>query len=173
MAGLFNLHGGDGGVLTGLESRTLRALLHLERRHVAVLARILGRDDATTARVTQWEVSKGRGYPPPLVELLQDLETAVGDLALELAASAARSPDGSAVTLVRPNGAMRIMALLRLPQTTGRAFTDEQIQWLAEDGGDFWQRLCDAAITRAAWLLNLEVADTVRVVFDQRPGGDS
>lgn len=169
MPGLFDLHGGEGDAISGLESRTLRALLHLERRHVAVLAQIVGEADATTARVTQWEVSKGRGYPPVLVAFLQDLEQAVGEMASDLHGAAEAVMGEDSVTLLRPRGAMRIMALLRLPAVTGRRFTDDELDRLAEDGGDFWQRLCDAAVTRCALSLKAEGHETVRVVFDHRP----
>ena len=165
-SGLFDIEGGADATLTGIESRTLRAMLHLERRHVAILAETVGLGDVTTERVTQWERSKGRGYPPELVDRLRRIHSAVSELSGRMANEAWREARAATLaalptarlTIVRPKGHGRIMTLLRLPADADVRFSAAQLQALDEGGGDFWQRLADAAVVEAAQLLSWEAA---------------
>lgn len=164
-SGLFDLNGGASPELTGIESRSLRALLQLERRHVAILAETTGEADVSTERVTQWERSKGRGYPAAVVNRLRGLQSATSDLADQLAADA-RAGAADRLTLTRPRGPGRIMTLLRLPEAADIRFTARELSRLDEGGGDFWQRLADAATVEAALRLQWEDGRPVHVVLD-------
>lgn len=153
--------------LTGTESRLMRAALHLERRHVAVLAEIaLGRD-TTAERVTEWERSKGRGYPREVLVLLAQIGLAVEGLAASLAHDALATGPG---VVRRPRGHDRITALLDLPAQLGRAFTPTELRALDEGSGDFWQRLCDAAVLGALRALKSRGVWPARVVLDAGGG---
>lgn len=179
-SGLFDLEGGADATLTGIESRTLRAMLHLERRHVAILAETAGLGDVTTERVTQWERSKGRGYPPELVDLLRRIQAAASDMAGQMAAAAKSQAaevalGGGAVrmTIIRPRGHGRIMTLLRLPAAADVRFSPPQLLALDEGGGDFWQRLADAAVVEAAQRLSWDQDLPVHVELDSAADPDA
>lgn len=169
-SGLFDLNGGASAELTGVESRTLRALLQLERRHVAILAEAAGETAVTTERVSQWERSKGRGYPPALVELMRSVQLATGELASVMVGAAMRE-GGERLTITRPRGPGRIMTVLRLPEVAGLRFSEDQLRRLDEGGGDFWQRLCDAATVEAALSLQRDDNRPVHVALDAGDAG--
>lgn len=154
--------------LNGAESRALRTSLNLERRHVVLLAEALAftADPVTTARVTQWERSTGRGYPRELVALLNTLDAAVERRA---APRVAPEPDvKSHRVLRRPLGGRRIAQLLDLA-AHGLPLTPRQFEVLDREGGDIWQCLMDATITRAALRWRLEGRPALRVVLDKEP----
>lgn len=161
--GLFDPEGGGDPTLTGVESRTLRALLQLERRHIAILAEAAGELDTTTDRVVQWERSEGRGYPVSLVVLLRDIEDATAYLGRELAHGAVRDGTGR-VTIMRPKSADEIAAALALP-TAGVRFSDAQLKALRDGGGDFWQRLGDAAVIAATSRIDLAATPEVHIAY--------
>ncbi|MGQ3016979.1 hypothetical protein [Phenylobacterium sp.] len=163
---LFGLEGED---LTGAESRALRGALNLERRHVVALANALriGDREVTTALLTNWERSKARGYPTALVDALHALESAVEGWALNMAREAMSVSFGDPAILRRPLGAKRIHQLLE-PAAVGLPLTAAQLTALDQGGGDFWQALADAAITRAATLLGRD-GRVVRLQLDQEP----
>lgn len=178
-SGLFDLEGGADATLTGIESRTLRAMMHLERRHVAILAETVGLGDVTTERVTQWERSKARGYPAELVDRLRRIQAAVSDLAGQMVSEATSAPvtaarEGSPrLTIIRPKGPGRIMILLRLPDSADVRFTTAQLTDLDEGGGDFWQRLADAAVVEAAQRLSWEQDLPIHVEIDAAADPDA
>lgn len=163
---LFGLEGED---LTGAESRALRGALNLERRHIVALANALriGDREVTTALLTSWERSKGRGYPTALVDALHALESAVEGWALNMAREATGVSFGDPAILRRPLGAKRIHQVLE-PGAVGLPLTAAQLSALDQGGGDFWQALADAAITRAATLLGRD-GRVVRLQLDQEP----
>lgn len=169
--GLFDAHGGTDPTLNGIESRTLRAMTHLERRHVALLCEIIQGRPCTTERITSWETGD-RGYPADLVVHLRDIAEAIHEMATQLVLTARR--EGDRATLIRPKGSMRIMEMLKLPEMADLYLTDRHLKALEEGGGDFWQRLCDAAMVEAASLLAQDV-DNVHVEIDRAapatPGG--
>lgn len=164
-SGLFDPHGGADPTLTGVESRTLRALLQLERRHIAILAETVSNERVTTERVTQWERSADRGYPGGLVTLLRDIEGAVSDLAGQMAGQARRDREGR-MTILRPRSKDAIMARLRLAEAAEVRFSPDQLKALDEGGGDFWQRLCDAAVASAALSLGFSDNRPVHVAYE-------
>lgn len=179
--GLFDTDGQGGGELTGIESRTLRALLGLERRHVAILAEIVTGQDVTTERVTQWEVSKGRGYPVALADHLRGVLNGVSNYAWRLASQTEEAwrlltdpdgrdaaPEGGRVLVIRrPRGAKRILQVLALPAQVGRPYTPEELRKLDDGGGDFWQRLADAAVVEAAHTLSCDLPDApIHVAYE-------
>lgn len=158
------LFGSRDANITGVESRTLRAALNLERRHVVAYANAMGLADriVTMAVLTNWERSKGRGYPPPLVRGLSQLEQALWLMASDLATTAKQAPGTALVR--RPLGARRIHQMLsRL-----YVFRPAELEGLDEGGGDFFQALADAAVARACLQLRDEGLEA-RVVFDQDP----
>lgn len=161
--GLFDPEGGGDPTLTGVESRTLRALLQLERRHIAILAEAAGEPDTGTDRVVQWERSKGRGYPAALVVMLRDIEAAVSEFGHGLATQADETDEGT-LTIRRPRTAGDIAAALRL-SAVGLDFTPDQLKALDDAGGDFWQRLADAATAGAATRLGLSDSRDVHVAY--------
>lgn len=172
-SGLFDIEGGADPALTGIESRTLRAMLHLERRHVAILAETVGLGDVTTERVTQWERSKARGYPPELVDRLRRIQSAVSELADRMVSASndrrmcGVEPGGRGRAVIqRPRGPGRVMTLLRLPDSVDVRFTPDQLLALDEGGGDFWQRLADAAVIEAAHRLAWHTDLPVHVELD-------
>ncbi len=157
-----------GDELSGVESRALRAALNLERRHVAVLvtaAGLWGKGACSTSDVNGWERSKGRGYPRAVVDDLMILDAAVSGLATILVEGSERDEDGAVATLRRPRGPMRVHQLLRL-RTVGLEWGPDVIAALDQEGGDFWDCLADAAVTRAALDLNHDEWRT-RVVLDK------
>lgn len=151
-SGLFDPEGGADPHLTGVESRTLRALLQLERRHIAILADIVTGEDTNVDRVVNWERSKGRGYPAALVVILRDMEGAVSELGGVIALTAERA-GGDRLIIRRPHKAPEIIAALRLEEVAGLRLSSNALGALNEGGGDFWQRLCDAATASAATML--------------------
>lgn len=174
-SGLFDHETGADPTLSGIESRTLRAILQLERRHVAILAETVGLGDVTTERVTQWERSKGRGYPPELVDRLRRIQAAASDMAGQMVSAAKDLPgEGEArMTIVRPRGHGRVMTMLRLPAAADIRFTPLQLQALDEGGGDFWQRLADAAVVEAAQRLSWEQNLPIHVDLDSAADPDA
>lgn len=159
--------GDHGDALSGPESRALRASLNLERRHIAVLvtaAQLWAKRPAATSDVAMWERSS-RGYPQELVHDLQTLDVAVGRLSADLAEEAERDTAAEVATLRRPRGPKRVHQLLRLHEI-GVDWGPEVVGSLDADGGDFWDRLADAAITRAALQINVDDWVT-RVVLDR------
>ncbi len=160
--GLFNA-GSPQAEFTGIESRTLRAIVHLERRHIAVLADHLGLINTTADRVGQWERSKGRGYPPELADLLRCLAQAVADMAADLAVVSDR--DETRITLLRPRGPRRVVQMLRLADV-GVRFSDRTMTALDEGSGDFWHRLADAAVVQALHELAGKDHRPLHVIYD-------
>ena len=101
-------------------------------------------------------------------DLLDELERAVEAWALDMAAEDADGRRlGDPAILRRPLGAMRIHQVLELG-AAGLPLTAAQLSALDQGGGDFWQALADAAITRAATQLRRE-GRGVRVHLDQEP----
>jgi len=151
-SGLFDPTGAASPDLNGVESRLLRAMLRLEPRHVAILGDLLGLQDTTSERVKQWERSAERGYPPQLVTLLRSLQQPVEAVGEHLAARAVHR-DGI-TTIPRPKDAARIAFRGDLASLLPSGLSDEGVQRLDDGGGDFWARLCDSALCRAADLLS-------------------
>lgn len=146
--GLFDYEGGGDARLNGVECRILRALLALERRHVAVVADVILGLDATTERVTQWERSRERGYPEAVVTLLRDLVHLVGEYGGALYRAGAR--EGARITLHAPPDAAVIRDSLDWGSMLPTPLTAEAVAHLDAGAGDFWQRLGDAALVEAA-----------------------
>lgn len=146
------------GELNGAESRALRASLNLERRHVVAMVNALEifPEPLTLDRLTQWERSKGRGYPLGAVTALEAFSAGVDRLAATFAGPVAR----------RPVGGRRIAQLMALAQG-GLHLDRAAFDMLDQGGGDFWQVLCDAAINRAA--LAERTLKPFRVVLDRDP----
>lgn len=146
-SGLFDFDGSASAVLTGIECRILRGLLSLERRHVAILADVVAPGSQTsTARVGQWERSKGRGYPPALVVLLRDLVEEVAGRGRTLSGLTTVGPDGRWTLRVPPADDMRQL----LANIMERDLSPAEATALDNGGGDFWQRLADAVVIEAA-----------------------
>jgi|GEM_PF-2569189 len=146
-SGLFDDFGGADPTLNGAESRILRAMLTLERRHIGILAGIVAGDqDVTTDRVTQWERSTGRGYPPELVTFLRHLIGEIQEMGRVMGDKTGIQPDGRCL-LSRPEEAS-LRLLFR--NVLDRDLTDAEDKALTEGGGDFWQRLSDAMVIEAA-----------------------
>lgn len=145
-SGLFDTQGGVDPHLTGPESRILRAMLTLERRHIAILAEIVTGSDTTTERVTQWERSKDKGYPPALVVFLRDLVDEVTGMGHAMGGLTVTDADGR-WTITRP-----LPASIRplLCEVLERSLTTDEEKALEDGGGDFWQRLADVAVIEAA-----------------------
>lgn len=170
---------GLGNELTGVECRILRASLGLERRHVARFAEAMGygRVEPTVERVTAWEKSKGRGYPPDLVDGLDRLDAAVDAWASE---GAAESVGEWFAEMLRPLGHRHALRMLA-PDRYGLRFTPDQLEAIDQPNGEFWLALADTAIARAALYLRdrgpvrpmLGRHVSVRVVLDREPDGAS
>jgi len=144
---LFDLS--DARDLSGVECRTLRAALNLERRHVVAMANAMGLADreVTMALLTNWERSKARGYPGPLARALTQLEEATMSMALSLVADQGKGVDAGVIR--RPLGARRIHQLL----SSNFVFRPHEVAALDAAGGDFFQVLADAATARACGIL--------------------
>lgn len=145
-SGLFDFDGSASAALTGVECRILRGLLNLERRHVAILADVVVPGSQTsTARVGQWERSKGRGYPPAVVVLLRDLVEEVAGRGRTL--SALTTVDANRWTLRVPSADDMRQLLANIME---RDLSPAEATALDNGGGDFWQRLADAVVIEAA-----------------------
>lgn len=145
--GLFDYEADGDACLNGVECRILRALLGLERRHVAVVADVILGINATTERVTQWERSRERGYPETVVALLRDFMHRVGEYGGALYLSGDR--EGACITLRAPRGVTFRGGLdwvASRPSPISAAAADR----IDAGAGDFWQRLDDAALIEAA-----------------------
>lgn len=169
------LFGAPGEDLTGPESRSLRAALNLERRHVVALANALRIGDriVTTELLTNWERSKARGYPLELVDALNDIERALCAWADALPAAARtteRLANDGVGTLRRPLGAGYVIHQLMAHNLDPLLFRADVLKDLEQGGGDFWQALADAAIVRAAQSLRAS-GMRARVVMDREPDG--
>ena len=173
---------------TGVESRALRSTLNLERRHVVALANAIGlyADDVTTSQVTSWERGKPGGYPEALTTALETIASAVrwmaGGLVEEAMVNAGLIDEGflegedalrrilyerwgTALQLRRPLGAKRVLMLLDLG-AHDLVLDHHALDVLDQGGGDFWQALADAAISRA--LIICEAGgSSVQVVLDR------
>ena len=166
------LIGHDGVDLTGVESRMLRAALNLERRHVVALANAMpvGDQPTTLDRLTVWERSKGRGYPPALVEGLNALYAAVRRLAEEMRISAINErPEADRLVLRRPLGGRRTVELLCLP-LHGLVLSEFQVNIIEQDSQDFWQAITDKVIVLALELNQERSGSLINVVLDKEPG---
>lgn len=145
------LCGPPGNALNGIECRTVRAALGLERRSVAAWAnlRFHAPKPVTAADITSWERSKGRGYPQDLVEDLARLEMGVQQMAERMYADAVDKR--THLILRRPMGGRRILAMLDLGNV-GLILTEDQLAALdsADGAREIWQALADAATVRAA-----------------------
>jgi len=158
--------------LTGPESRAMRAACNLERRHVAALANAIraGRGETTNSLVVSWERSAKEGYPNPLRDALWSIESAIEALAKDLQEGAngyGRDLDSHAAVILRPLGGRQVVKLLRLPDH-GLVLEPDHLDVLDQSGGDFFQVVVDAAITRAACWLAANGQD-VTVVMDKEP----
>jgi hypothetical protein len=165
------LIGLPGERLTGIESRTLREALHLERRHVAGLTTALGlwdRGEASTEDVTGWERSKGHGYPLAVSEVLQQLNAGVEDLVDHLYERTYRGK-GEVATVIRPRGDAHwsFPGLRDSVEGLSEAEADKQLRAYGED---FWHSIVGAAITRLALALQAEGA-VVRIELERNGGG--
>lgn len=161
-SGLFDDFGGADPSLTGLECRILRAMLTLERRHIAILAEFTGTTDVDTDRVTQWERSKGRGYPPALVTLLRDLIEELQGLGRTIANATGADADGR-WTITRPGP---IPIAQSLEAAMGRDLTTAEHEALTEGSGDFWQRLMDVIVIEAA-RIGRDLDNSIHVEFQK------
>ena len=151
--------------LTGVESRALRAVLGLERRHVALLAKVLGLGGGKGMdpnRVVQWERSKGRGYPPDVLSALLSVLHAVQDGAGALRAQASVSG-----AIRRPLGDRGVFTVLHLDRA-GLRLTPGQLAGLDADASGFWQHLADAMVTHAL-ILSQREGRNWPVVLDRAP----
>jgi hypothetical protein len=158
--------------LTGPESRAMRAACNLERRHVAALANAIraGRGETTNSLVVSWERSAKVGYPNPLRDALWSIESAIEALAKDLQEEAhgyGRDPDSHAAAIRRPLGGRQVVKLLRLPDH-GLLLESDHMDVLDQSGGDFFQVVIDAAITRAACWLAAD-GQAVTVIMDKEP----
>ncbi|MEH0194595.1 hypothetical protein V7S57_02550 [Caulobacter sp. CCNWLY153] len=175
----FHMFGLRGEPLSGPESRALRSLLNLERRHVTALANALGffKREVTTSDVTMWERSKTHGYPEALTTALDQILTAVrnaGDVLAAQACTTAAANKDEVAAIRRPLGARRVVGLLDLP-AEGLVFSAAGMAILDTADGDFWQALADAMTNYAVFSIRDDESNPfwmgpVRIVLDREPG---
>lgn len=170
------LIGLPGEPLNGIESRTLRRVLNLERRHVVMLANAIEvyATPVTTSAVTSWERGTPGGYPEALTTAMEAIEDAVSTMAADMENTCGLdvlrgSQEHEVATIRRPLGAKRIFKLLDLGGH-GLSLSDQALRVLDEGGGDFWQALCDAAVSRAVVSIGDHYVHAgTRIAMDREP----